>query len=64
MIQDLYFTGGVTAFANRFLDLFPTHQTTDGPTREAPVVMVALAATSVSSIHMSYLLKVSDALES
>jgi hypothetical protein len=44
----MFFTGGVTSFAERFSTLFPTHREPDGlTTREVPPAMVALVATGV-----------------
>jgi len=51
VIRDLFFTGGVNSFANRYQSRFPTFQTGNGKVvREVPPVMVALVATAVSTI--------------
>ena len=48
-LRDLYFTGGSTSFARRFLYLFPTWESREGEiSHEVPIPMVALVATAVS----------------
>jgi hypothetical protein len=50
VIQDLYFTGGTSSFAQRFDSLFPTDEDHNGVVMcEVPVPMVALVATAVSA---------------
>ncbi|KAF8486413.1 hypothetical protein DFH94DRAFT_679101 [Russula ochroleuca] len=53
VIQDLYFTGGTSSFAQRFDSLFPTDEDHNGVVmREVPVPMVALVATALyATIH-------------
>lgn len=49
VIREMFFTGGVSSFANRFYSEFPVHQGNDGrESREIPIAMVALVATAVS----------------
>jgi hypothetical protein len=48
VIREMYFTGGATSFARKYLYLFPTHETPVGHTKfEVPVPMLALVATAV-----------------
>jgi len=50
MIRDLFFSGGVSSYACRFRQCFPTSQNHDGMmVHEVPVAMVALVGTAVSS---------------
>lgn len=50
VIQELYFTGGSNAFANRFRNLFPESEdsSVEEVQHEVPIAMVALVATAVS----------------
>jgi hypothetical protein len=51
VIHDLFFTGGVSSFAERFGSLFPKYRGPDEPpTREMPMSMVALVATGVRTV--------------
>jgi hypothetical protein len=50
VIHDIYFTGGVSSFADRFDRLFPHHRNSEGIMKtEVPINMVALVATAVRS---------------
>ena len=48
VIHEMFFTGGVSSFANRFYSEFPVHQGNDErELHEIPIVMVALVTTAV-----------------
>ncbi|KAF8262772.1 hypothetical protein EI94DRAFT_1742680, partial [Lactarius quietus] len=47
VIQDMFFVGGATSFAQRFKYLFPTYQGRRGEELEVPTPMVALVATAL-----------------
>ncbi|KAN0139137.1 hypothetical protein V8E53_003026 [Lactarius tabidus] len=50
-LRDLYFTGGSTSFARRYLYLFPTWESREGEiSHEVPIPMVALAATALYAV--------------
>jgi len=55
VICEMFFTGGMSSFANRFRDDFPSHLGNDGvEVREVPMAMVALVATAVSVSYTSH----------
>ena len=50
VIRDLVFSGGISSYACRFRQRFPTSRNRDGMmVHEVPVAMVALVGTAVSS---------------
>ena len=54
VIQDMYFSGGITSFAKRFRYLFPTYESREGVTNyKVPIPMVALVATAVSHFFLA-----------
>jgi hypothetical protein len=58
-IRDLFFTGGISSFGNRFRSNFVIHQGKDGVvSREVPIAMVALVSTGVSDKYTNDYIRV------